>query len=212
MTDPTKTIIPPTVGRVVWYYPDPRSGESGFQPPFKGAPLAAIIACVHSATMVNLTVFDANGAPHSRTSVELVHDESELSNDLRPFCTWMPYQKGQAAKTEAAERRAAAVETKTYADGTVVTGTSPLPDLSPKTFSFGVALDLLKDGFRVSRVGWNGKGMWLDLQLPDAGSKMTLPYLYLSYPTIDVRTTPGARVPWLASQTDMLAEDWVQVP
>lgn len=102
------------------------------------------------------------------------------------------------------------VETKTYPDGTVVTGTGPLPDLSPVTFSFGRALDLLKNGYRVSRSGWNGKGMWLELQRPDAGSKMTLPYLYLNYP-IDARTTPGARVPWLASQTDMLAEDWTQV-
>ena len=49
--------------------------------------------------------------------------------------------------------------------------------------------------------------MWLELQVPDAHSKMTLPYIYLNYPH-DSLHTPGARVPWLASQTDMLAEDW----
>lgn len=72
---------------------------------------------------------------------------------------------------------------------------------------FGLALEALKRGIKVSRKGWNGKGMWLEMQVPDAHSKMTLPYLYLNYPT-DAQNTPGARVPWLASQTDMLADDW----
>ena len=49
------------------------------------------------------------------------------------------------------------------------------------------------------------------MQRPDAHSKMTLPYIFMSYPA-DAMNTPGARVPWLASQTDMLAEDWVEVP
>ena len=72
---------------------------------------------------------------------------------------------------------------------------------------FGDALRALKQGKRLSRTGWNGKGLWLELQVPDAGSKMTLPYVYLNYPD-NAQNTPGARVPWLASQTDMLAEDW----
>lgn len=42
---------------------------------------------------------------------------------------------------------------------------------------FGAALVALKSGQRVSRAGWNGKGMWLELQRPDAHSKMTLPYV-----------------------------------
>lgn len=76
-------------------------------------------------------------------------------------------------------------------------------------FSFGEALSLLKAGKRAARVGWNGNGLWLEIQVPDADSKMTLPYLFLSYPA-DAINTPGARVPWQASQTDMLAEDWVE--
>jgi len=76
--------------------------------------------------------------------------------------------------------------------------------------TFGEALQLLKDGKKVARRGWNGNGLWLELQRPDAHSKMTLPYLYLNYPE-DAQNTPGARVPWLASQTDMLAEDWRSV-
>ncbi len=77
--------------------------------------------------------------------------------------------------------------------------------------NFGEALDALKARQRVSRAGWNGKGLWLELQVPDAHSKMTLPYIYINYPT-DAVNTPGARVPWLASQTDLLAEDWVVTP
>ena len=78
------------------------------------------------------------------------------------------------------------------------------------TFDFGEALRFLKVGKKVARLGWNGKGMWLELQTPDAHSKMTLPYIFLNYP-IDAQNTPGARVPWLASQTDVLSEDWLEV-
>lgn len=73
--------------------------------------------------------------------------------------------------------------------------------------NFGKALEALENGKRVGRSGWNGKGLWVELQLPDAHSKMTLPYLYLNYPA-GAANTPGARVPWLASQTDILAKDW----
>lgn len=66
---------------------------------------------------------------------------------------------------------------------------------------FGEAIAALKAGQRVARSGWNGKGMWLELQRPDAHSKMTLPYIFM-------RTVQADLVPWLASQTDMLAEDW----
>ena len=67
--------------------------------------------------------------------------------------------------------------------------------------NFGDALTLLKAGRRVNRYGWNGKGMWLQLQVPDVNSKMTLPYIYM-------KTADNQLVPWLASQTDVLAEDW----
>lgn len=67
--------------------------------------------------------------------------------------------------------------------------------------SFEVALTNLKAGHRVSRRGWNGREMWLHLQRPDLGSKMTLPYIYL-------RTAQGEYVPWAPSQADLFAEDW----
>lgn len=77
--------------------------------------------------------------------------------------------------------------------------------------NFGQALEALKAGKRVARAGWNGKGMWLVLQVPDANSKMTLPYIYIEYPAGHPAYPQGSRVPWLASQTDALADDWGEV-
>jgi Protein of unknown function (DUF2829) len=65
----------------------------------------------------------------------------------------------------------------------------------------GWMLEQLRDGAPMRRAGWNGKGMWLALQIPDAHSKMTLPYVYLS-------TIHGELVPWSPSPTDLLADDW----
>ena len=70
--------------------------------------------------------------------------------------------------------------------------------------SYGWAVAALKRGERVCRAGWNGKGMWLHLQVPDAHSKMQQPYIYMS-------PVDGRLVPWLASQSDMLADDWMIV-
>lgn len=67
--------------------------------------------------------------------------------------------------------------------------------------NFGSALEALKAGMGVARSGWNGKGMWLNLQTPDSNSKMTLPYIYM-------KTADNQQVPWLASQTDLLSNDW----
>lgn len=78
-------------------------------------------------------------------------------------------------------------------------------------FNFGVALEELKSGYKVCREGWNGAGIFLELQVPDEYSKMTQPYIYIDTKDLETNNemaTKG-RVPWLASQTDMLAEDWV---
>lgn len=79
--------------------------------------------------------------------------------------------------------------------------------LKVKPMTFSEALVAVKRGYLIQRAGWNGKGLWAGLQKPDEQSKMTLPYLYIQYPP-DATNTPGALVPWLASQTDILAEDW----
>jgi len=65
----------------------------------------------------------------------------------------------------------------------------------------GWAIDEMRAGQRVRRTGWNGKGMYLMLQTPDANSKMTLPYVYM-------KTADNNLVPWLCSQSDLLSVDW----
>lgn len=79
-------------------------------------------------------------------------------------------------------------------------------------FDFSTALQALKAGKRVARQGWNGKGMWLR----EAG-----PYIVQDGPGVDgintsrkfieMRAADGSFVPWLASQTDLLADDWTEV-
>lgn len=89
-------------------------------------------------------------------------------------------------------------------------------------FGIGAALEWLRKGKRVARAGWNGKNMWLAYQagypagipinantaratgLPEGTVCRFLPYLMM-------RTADGAFVPWLASQTDILADDWALV-
>lgn len=79
--------------------------------------------------------------------------------------------------------------------------------------NFGQAIEALKMGRKVARSGWNGQGIFLELQTPDEHSKMMQPYIYID--TLNLLTTnpnaPKGRVPWFASQTDMLADDWVEV-
>lgn len=70
---------------------------------------------------------------------------------------------------------------------------------------FETVLSALKAGERIARDGWNGKGMYVELQSPDVNSKMTLPYPYM-------KTACGNLVPWLCSPTDMLANDWEILP
>ena len=84
--------------------------------------------------------------------------------------------------------------------------------------NFGEALEALREGWRVTRAGWNGKGMCLMLT---PGSTITVEKgrplaavfpaeTTVQYqPHIDMRTAQGTVVPWSASQTDLLADDWM---
>ncbi len=67
--------------------------------------------------------------------------------------------------------------------------------------NFSQALDALKEGKNLTRSGWNGKGLFVTMQVPDVNSKMGRPYLYMN-PDND------KLVPWLPSQTDIFGEDW----
>ena len=82
--------------------------------------------------------------------------------------------------------------------------------------NFGEALDMIKAGRRVARKGWNGKGMFIFL-VPGSTFKVNRPPLLGIYPEgteinyhahIDMKTADNQIVPWFASQTDILAEDW----
>lgn len=81
---------------------------------------------------------------------------------------------------------------------------------------FGDAIRVLKNGGRVTRDGWNGKGMFLYL-VPGSIFAVNRPPLLGIYPEgrvvtyrahIDMVTADGSAVPWVASQTDVLADDW----
>lgn len=76
--------------------------------------------------------------------------------------------------------------------------------------TFGLAIEALKLGKKVARAGWNGKGIFIELQVPDQYSKMSSPYIFIDTTGLqtDNPDAPRSRVPWLASQTDMLTEDW----
>jgi len=83
--------------------------------------------------------------------------------------------------------------------------------------NFGQALDALKSGQKVAREGWNGKGMFLFL-VPGSTFTVNRAPLLGIYPEgteiqyhahIDMKTAQGYVVPWLASQADVLAEDWL---
>jgi hypothetical protein len=82
--------------------------------------------------------------------------------------------------------------------------------------SFGQALEVLRAGGKVARSGWNGKGMFLFL-VPGSRFQVNRPPLLGIYPEgteieyqphIDMKTAQDTVVPWLASQSDVLAEDW----
>lgn len=75
---------------------------------------------------------------------------------------------------------------------------------------FGEAIRCLKAGGRVGRSGWNGKGMWLKLvEGYQVGPDLHILGRQL-LPWIGMKTADGSFVPWLASQSDMLAEDWIE--
>lgn len=74
---------------------------------------------------------------------------------------------------------------------------------------FGAALANLKQGFRVARKGWNGKGMWIMLCVPEGDYTLKDGKTYGRLPYIYMKTADDKLVPWLASQTDVLADDWV---
>jgi hypothetical protein len=71
--------------------------------------------------------------------------------------------------------------------------------------TFSKALESIKKGHCVSRTSWNGKGQYVFL-IPELFSSDRIRI----EPFIAIQTVQNTTVPWLASQTDLLAEDWIQ--
>ena len=82
------------------------------------------------------------------------------------------------------------------------------------TFSFGEAIKYLKRGFKVARKGWNGKNQYIELasdisyRMPN-GEIINVEHEAIGNKAIAFVGTSGIQMGWLASQADMLAEDWV---
>lgn len=84
-------MITPTIGRVVWFWQNTKQVQ----------PYAAMIAFVHSDRLVNLGYLNESGAPAGAMRIPLVQEGDAAVR--APYCCWMPYQVGQAAKTEQLE-------------------------------------------------------------------------------------------------------------
>lgn len=84
-------------------------------------------------------------------------------------------------------------------------------DKSQKGFDrdFSWAVSKAKNLERICRAGWNGKGMWVSCHLPLGGEFITHPFLYIEYPKGHPAYPEGSRIPWLASQSDLMATDWM---
>lgn len=98
-----------------------------------------------------------------------------------------------ADERDAARTELAALQDALHRDGTIY-----------------AAIVHLGAGHRVRRAGWNGKGMWLTLVRPDAwhADMVIKPDGATKLPWVGMRTADGGFVPWLCSQTDLLARDW----
>jgi hypothetical protein len=71
--------------------------------------------------------------------------------------------------------------------------------------TFSMALEILKSGGRVARMGWSGRGVWLQCAPVEMEQSSSCPW-------IGMKTADGAIVPWSIGQSDALAEDWVVIP
>lgn len=247
--------IKPTVGRVVWFWPpvQPQAGIGNVL--YLGQPFAATVAavCDEDGRRINISYVDHEGNPWSRRAVELIQ-EGEAEPEGGIFCSWMPYQVGQAKKHAGEDAVAAGAASKPilgpatdhledahqrgFREGYQRAQYDRLTDWKGKAtraanlsfpvqgYPFGMALEAAMRGCTIYRKGWNGKGMWVAYS---PGSQALEAEKFWSPAARDYAVMSGGRVPvlpclimktadgqiqmgWLASQTDMLAGDWVIEP
>lgn len=123
-----------------------------------------------------------------------------------------PNQILGAERTLGINEQAAQRNTEAACGQSVSYGSTPdrTPTISttvevPAVYGFDAALRNLKQGQRVTRAGWNGRGQYIQMQSPDKHSRMTQPYAVL-------RNNNGDLVPWVPSQGDLFANDWALLP
>jgi hypothetical protein len=188
--------ITPTPGRIVWY----RGADAEIR--------AAIVTRVHGPFCLNLYVFPLDGMDtDSCVKEDVTHADPDVEPRCFPSWHWMPYQKQQAEKH--ASDVARAVEPKPASAGARV-------NWGGAGLDFGTALLALKDGRRVARAGWNGKGMFVYLVPANSypaqtgaarahfGAGALVPYnAYLALKGADDTVST-----WAPSGSDALAEDW----
>lgn len=98
----------------------------------------------------------------------------------------------------------------------------PEPPSTGASLDFGAALGMVRAGGRAARAGWNGKGMWIALSpgfelfgdqvFSEAVAKDINQGTGVFRPYLIMKTVDGEYVPWVASQTDILAVDWQPAP
>lgn len=99
------------------------------------------------------------------------------------------------------------------ADDWEIVNSNEITDLSVTTFTFGEAIRQLKNGKKVARKGWNGKKQFIQLataisyKSPD-GEIVNCEHEAIGNKAIAFVGTSGVQMGWLASQADMLSEDW----
>jgi hypothetical protein len=191
----------PSIGRIVLY-----CTSDGFTIP-------AIIRRVNEDGTVDLTAFGTTGTFEASG----ISEDSAGDGTPTPRATWrwMEYQKavaaGEIAPTKHADKGSFFAENGRR-KGQDFESNDEVPGVT-----FGRALAALKVGGRVAREGWNGKGMFLFL-VPGSHFTVNRPPLLGIYAEgtgidyrshIDMKTAQGDVVPWVASQSDLLAEDWI---
>jgi len=112
--------IEPTVGRVLLYFPGPNDPLSD-PAHATDQPLAALVCYVHGeGKKVNLAVFSPAGHPFGRPDVPLIQPEDDPPGGVS-FARWMPYQVGQAQKTQALQKELGGIQSAAGAAGDLET-------------------------------------------------------------------------------------------
>lgn len=127
---------------------------------------------------------------------------------------WMHCRDGEAKEIRETDRLSYTLE-NICSDEWVIADETNIPLLGGfATFSFGEAIKYLKRGFRVKRQGWNGKNQYVELATcisyrNAAGEDINANHDAIGNKALAFVGTSGVQMGWLASQADMLADDWI---